>query len=107
MIYPHSIVLLKAVRTTSSIGGTSFSYVPSGTYLAFVQPQRESLSVVNEIGGIDMVVNVYAVPFAPIEANDRMQFDGKTYEFTGAIKQFGRFGFDHVKAVARILDVES
>jgi len=105
MIYPHRITLLKAMPIESSIGGTSFRYDANGVYRAFVQPQRESLSVVNEMGGVDMVVNVYAEPSAPIEATDRMTFDGKTYEFTGSIKQFDRTGTHHIKSVARLLDI--
>lgn len=106
MIYPHTITLSKSMPIESAIGGTSFRYVEQGDYRAFVQPQRESLSIVNEVGGVDMVVNVYAEPTAPIEATDRMTFDGKTYEFTGSIKQFGRTGTHHIKAVARLLDIE-
>lgn len=106
MIYPHRIVLYKAMPIESAIGGTSFRHVEQGTYRAFVQPQRESLSVVNEIGGVDMVVNVYSEPSAPIEATDRMTFGGRTYEFTGSIQQFSQFGAHHIKAVARLLDVE-
>lgn len=105
MIYPHTITLSKSNSVESPIGGTSFQYAEHGNYRAFVQPQRESLSIVNEVGGVDMVVNVYAEPSAPIEATDRMSFGGKTYEFTGAIQQFSQSGTHHIKAVARLVDI--
>jgi hypothetical protein len=108
MIWPHRIMLLKALRSESDIGGTSYSYPGTGpVYAAFVQPQRESLSVVNDIGGVDMVVTVFIQPGAPVEATDRMIFESRTYEFTGAINQYGQLGANHVKAVARLLDVQS
>jgi hypothetical protein len=108
MIYPHTITVIKAIRVQSSIGGTSIEHPGDGySARAFVQPQRESLSVVNEIGGYDMVATVYAEPSANIEANDRMIFESRTYEFTGSINQYSRTGSHHIKAVARLLDVES
>jgi len=108
MIYPHTITIIKAVRVESSIGGISIEHPGNGySAKAFIQPQRESLSVVNEIGGYDMISTVYAEPTANIEANDRMIFDSRTYEITGSISQYGRSGSHHIKAVARLLDVQT
>jgi hypothetical protein len=105
LIYPHQITLYKAILTESATGGTSYSYSANGTvHLAFVQPQRESLSIVNELGGRDMVVDAYCEPSTPAEAKDRFIFSDDTFEITGAIRQYGQTGTHHIKVTARILD---
>lgn len=107
MIYPHSITLIKSTELESSLGGTNRIFPGGGpSYRAFVQPQRESLSTVNEIGGVDMVVTIYAEPSAPIEATDRISFENRLYEVTGSINQYSQLGSHHLKVVARLLDFQ-
>jgi hypothetical protein len=108
MIYPHTISITKSIRVESSLGGISIEHPgPSVSAAAFVQPQRETLSIVNAIGGSDMVVNIYVPPGTDIEATDQVFFGGNAYEVTGAVNQYGVTGSHHIKAVARLLEPES
>jgi hypothetical protein len=105
MILPHSITLQKHTENESSLGGVSKSYAAdSVSYRAFVQPQRESLAIINTSGGRNLIVDIYAEPTIPAAATDRIVFDGQTYEITGAIQQFSPRGNHHVKITARVLD---
>ena len=106
MIYPHTVTLLKATESSSSLGGTNKEYPATGTsYRAFVQPQRESLDVINETGGRNIVVNAYFEPATNAEAKDRFIFSDTTYEITGAVAQYSPTGTHHIKVTARNLDI--
>lgn len=106
MIYPHTITLLKASEASSALGGINKTYPDTGTaYRAFVQPQRESLEVVNETGGRNLLVDAYCEPATNAEAKDRFVFANATYEITGAIAQYGMTGINHIKITARNLDL--
>lgn len=107
MIFPHSITLLKHTETESAVGGINRTYqaISNGTsYRCYFQPQQESLAIINDSGGRNLIVNIYVDPSAPIEATDRVVFQSVTYEVTGVIQQFSPRGLSHYKATARILD---
>jgi hypothetical protein len=107
MIFPHTITLLKHTETESALGGINRTYqtVDTGTsYRCFFQPQQESLAIINESGGRNLIVNIYIEPAAPVEATDRLVFQSVTYEVTGVIQQFSPRGLSHCKATARVLD---
>lgn len=107
MLFPHTITLLKHTETESAIGGINRTYqtVSSGSsYRCYFQPQRESLAIVNESGGRNLIADIYVDPLAPIEATDRIVFQSVTYEVTGVIQQFSPRGLSHIKATARVLD---
>lgn len=105
MIFPHRVTLKRHTETESTLGGVNRTHAAdSVAYRCFFQPQRESLDIVNNSGGRNMVVNIYAEPDMPVSATDQIVFDSKTYEVTGVIEQFSPRGVNHLKITARVMD---
>ena len=104
MIFRHVITLLPVTLNQSEIGGITQAFGPAESYSAFVQVKSESLDIINQTGSARTMATIYVLGDCPAKPLDRITFEGKTYEVTGAIPQRSPSAIHHTKIMALELD---
>jgi hypothetical protein len=105
MIFRHVVTLYSTTQNESPLGGLTFDPGNEGVaYQAFVQVRSESLDVINQTGSAATMATIYVLGSCPAKPLDRITYDGKTWEVTGAIPQRTPTAVHHTKIMARELD---
>lgn len=107
MIFRHTITLYPVTLNQSEIGGITPGFAAGMNYSAFVQVRSESLDIINQTGSARTMATIYVQGICPAKPLDRITFDGKTYEVTGAIPQRSPTSIHHTKIMTLELDQTS
>ena len=105
MIFPHTVTLISAVKTESSLGGLGYTWPgPGVAYRAFVQTRSESRAEILNTGGSREMTVIYVMGECPAKQLDRIIYDGLTYEVTGVIPARSLSGVHHTKIMTQQLE---
>ena len=89
----------------STYGGINQYHAANGTtYAAFVQTRNESRDIINQTGGVRTGIVAYISGTCPAKPLDRLIYDGKTYEITGAMPARTPTATHHTKLICLELD---
>jgi hypothetical protein len=105
VIFRHIVTLYPLTMSESSLGGIQKAYAATGAnFAAFVQHRTESRDIINDTAGARSMTVIYVQGNCPAKPLDRMTFDGKTYEVTGAVYARSPQLIHHTKIMTVELD---
>jgi len=99
MLTPHVINYYTATETVSgTLGGINRTYPATGVAMsAFVQFRTDSIAIVNQTEGNNVVVSIYVNGLFAAKAYDRINYNGVWYEVMAVVLGNGPRGTQYTR----------